>query len=481
VPNLDAFGQYRIEAELGSGRFSQTYRAYDTVRRRPVALKLLHASLFDAPSAYHDFLSQASQASELVHPHIAWIWESGEDGGRFYLVERFVNGPSLANRLMQTGGLPWEQALQVTDQLAQALEFAYSRGWVHGRVTPHNILLGLDQSAILSDFGLQRALHASQVSRAEQISNYDAQYLPPEMLHGKPASPAADGYALAGALLEILAGKNPFAAPSLAEIEQAHLAALNEPLFPPENAPWQISRVLEQALSPEPNGRFQNASEFVAALRQAVRPGAISPVEQARRAAQVQAWQMAEQQSREQAEESARLAALEQARREIQEQARREVLALDALIADAPDEAENEAARPANTPRRSRRPARPRLWPALGLIAILFVALAGYGLNQWLSTGASAQPTPTAALMTPLITAPAIPSRVRATSTPVPSAPTQIFTATHANTPVSTSTRPATATKLPSLTPTSTSQATPTLLPSSTRTPVKPEKPDQRP
>ena len=85
----------------------------------------------------------------------------------------------------------------MVDQIAQALEFAYSKGWVHGRVTPHNILLGPDQSAVLSDYGLQRALRLSPISTILQISTYDAQYLAPDVLQGKPVSPAADQYALA--------------------------------------------------------------------------------------------------------------------------------------------------------------------------------------------------------------------------------------------------------------------------------------------
>ncbi len=157
MPNLTALGQYRIQAELGNGRFSETYHAYDMVRHRMIALRLLLPGLLDSEPEYWDFLDQAALATELVHPHIAWVWEIGRIGGRFLIVERFVNGPSLAGRISQSGPLPWEQAQQVIDHIAQALEFATSKGWVHGRVTPHNILLGPDQTAVLSDYGMQRA------------------------------------------------------------------------------------------------------------------------------------------------------------------------------------------------------------------------------------------------------------------------------------------------------------------------------------
>jgi len=477
MPNLITLGQYRIEAELGSGRFSETYRVYDTVRRRPAVLKLLHATLLDRSQAYRDFLSQAQQATELVHPYIAWVWETGEAEPGFFLVERFVNGPALVGKLAQTGTLSWEQACQVVDQIAQALEFAYSKGWVHGRVNSRNILLGPDQTAVLSDYGLQRALHASQISTILQTSTYDAQYLSPEVLQGQPASPATDQYALACTLLEMLAGKNPFAAPSLAEIEQKHATPLAEPLFPPENAPWQISRVLEQALSPEPGDRFKNASEFVAALNHATSPGAINPGELARREEQVQAWRLAEQQERLQTEESARLAALEQARREIQEQARREVDALELLEADVPSE---ETPRPAAARRGARRPTRPIAWPVWVIAAIILVALASYWLDNRLSTGGLAQFTPTATtVLQPVATD--IELGVTTTSTvsaTVSSVPTQVFTPTASVKPSTTATHTSTPTKKPTVTPSSTPQPSPTSPPSSTFTPDRLEQRD---
>jgi hypothetical protein len=475
VPNLTALGQYRIQAELGNARFSETYHAYDMVRHRMIALKLLHPGLLDSEQAYWDFLDQVEQASELVHPHIAWIWEIGHIAGRFFMVERFVNGPSLANRLSQSGPLPWEQAQQAVDQIAQALEFATAKGWVHGRVTPHNILLGPDQSAVLSDYGLQRALGFSRVSSILQISTYDAQYLSLEALRGQATGLAADAYALACSLLEMLAGKNPFAADSLAEIEQKHAAPLVEPLFPPENGPWQISRVLEQALSPEPGERFKNASELVVALKHATSPGGVDRNELARREAQVEAWRLTEQQGRLQAEETARLAALEQARREIQEQAHREVQALEGLEAEA---AVGETAPPASARRARRRPERPGPLPFLAMAAIVLVALTGYWINQRLSAGNLAQPTPTVTIaIQPAVKGTEADNTAPASAT-LSNTPSHTFTATASLMPSATLTPSSTATKKPTITPSLTLQPSPTPLPSSTFTPVKPEKPD---
>ena len=486
MPNLTSLGQYRIDEELGSGRFCLTYRAYDMVRRRPAALKLLHPNLLGDEQAYRGFLSQAGQAAELVHPYIAWLWESGEAEQGCFLVERFVNGPALASRLAQSGPLPWEQVCQVVDQIAQALEFAYSKGWVHGKVTPHNILLGPDQTAVLSDYGVQRALRASQVPVILQISAYDAQYLPREVLQGQPASPVSDQYALACTLLEMLSGTNPFAASSLAEIEQKHAVRLAEPLFPPENAPWQISRVLEQALSPEPEERFKNASELVAALLHATSPGAVEPGELARREAQVQAWRLSEEQARLEAEETARLAALEQARREIQEQARREVEALEMLDAGMPENAASAERPIAATRRRERRRLpKARLWHLWAIAVIILVALASYWLDKRSSAGDLAQPTATATPVVQPIARETDPDVATAASAKVTSAPSQANTPTASTLPSATLTRTRTPTEkpslTPSLTPSSTPEPSPTLIPTSTFTPVKLDRRENQP
>ena len=111
--DIRALGHYRIERRLGSGRYTLVYQALDTVRRHTVALKVLAAEAFPLGIAVPSFLERAGGASELVHPHIAWIWETGEADQTAYLAERFVNGPSLAAVLAESGWLSWMDALNI--------------------------------------------------------------------------------------------------------------------------------------------------------------------------------------------------------------------------------------------------------------------------------------------------------------------------------------------------------------------------------
>lgn len=92
-------GQYRIDAQFSSNRFTESYRAFDTVRRRTVLLTVLQADEISNITAFPRFLQQAQRAADLVHPRLAWVWDAGQEEGYHYLIERFINGPTLAQRL----------------------------------------------------------------------------------------------------------------------------------------------------------------------------------------------------------------------------------------------------------------------------------------------------------------------------------------------------------------------------------------------
>lgn len=463
--NLTSIAQYRIDAELGAGRFTETYRAYDTVRHRPAALKLLRVGLVDSEPAFRDFLTQASAASELVHPHLAWVWETGEVNGRFFLVERYINGGSLAAQLADSGPLTWEQARPMVESLAEALEFAHALGWVHGGISPQDILLSPDLGAVLTDFGLTRLLLDSNLAGGGPAHfRYAPAYLPPEVLQGSPLGPAADAYALVCTLLEALAGHNPFTADSLAGILEKHALPLAQPLIPPGCVPWRVSSVIEQALSPEPGARYQSLAEFLAALDRAASPPAPGSSELAQQEAQILAWRATEEQARLEAEEAARLAALEQARLEIQQQAHREAQQLESLELEPLQPLEPVGLASAAPSRRRPHRARSRRlsWLPWLVLAAGLLVLAGFWLNARISSGQPPEPTPSAAITLPVaLPTEAPPSTPTASLTPSLTAspsPTATFTRTVA--PTRTPTASASPTLQPS--PTLTSPRTPT-------------------
>jgi len=464
-------GHYRVEAYLGGGRYADTYQAVDTVRRRTVALKVLKTETLPGKVNLARFLEQARSASELIHPHLAWTWETGEAGGLYYLAERYVNGPPLSKLLDESGPLPWEQSLQIIQQIAQGLDFVHARGWIHADVKPQNILLSPDLGAVLTDLGLLRALQAVEYSQEDGPPYGTPQYIPPEVWEGGAFQPASDQYALACVLAEALSGEALSQAPTSLEIMSRHLAPLQLPDTWPVQAPGEVNPVLTRALAKAPALRYPSAGEFASAAEGAAARQSAESL--ARRSQEALAWRKAQEQARQQAEEAARLAALEQARREILEQVQSQVGTFDDREAPPPDQSVDISAKQAGQPARQRRKGRRRaswrrfglLWAGLGLALIVLAWLwLGGGISAGLlaRSTATAPPAPFTATLAPTLALTATPT---ATSTWTPSATptvtatwTQIPTRTF--TPTPTSTPPSTATDTP--TPTRTRQPTKT-------------------
>ncbi len=444
---------FHLESLLGSGRHADVYQASDTVRKRTVALKLLKADFLASVRDASRFLRQAQTAADLVHPHIAWIWETGESEGRFYLVERYVNGPALAQVLAESGPLPWEQIVQIFKQAAQGLDFAHAKGWVHGDVQPGNILLSPDLGAVLTDFGLARAL---QAGKKKPIGA--PQYRAPELWQGEAASPASDQYALACTLFEALVAQPLFEADSTQELQAQHCAELDLSQIAPGSIPAQALPILQKALSQQASERYPSVAAFTEALEQVPAPAASQAPQQT-------AWRQASKPIPDPAEEAARLAALEKVRREIEEQLQREAEARarqeEEARAQGTDQGQSRA-------RRARRKsAHPLSWPRwtflAGILLILALALGGLLMDTSLSregifpATSTATPLPPTASLTPTATASST-ATATATATPTASA-----TASQTPTPTHTLT--------PTITATATITLTPTHTPTRTRTP----------
>src|SRR6266511_975518 len=141
---------YAIKRELGRGGMATVYLAEDLKHRRPVALKVLSPDLAAALGTER-FLREIEIAARLTHPHILPLHDSGEADGLLYYVMPFVEGESLRGRLIREGKLPLEDALQITRQVADALDYAHRRDVVHRDIKPENILIEAGH-AVVSDF-----------------------------------------------------------------------------------------------------------------------------------------------------------------------------------------------------------------------------------------------------------------------------------------------------------------------------------------
>jgi serine/threonine-protein kinase len=260
---IDLLGQerYVVEQPLGQGAMGTVLLARDTVLHRVVAVKVLADHLAADDGFRRRFIQEARLAARLCHPNIVQLFDAGDDG-RPFLVMEYVDGETVADRLARRVEFSADELIGLATQLSAGLAHAHARGIVHRDVKPHNVLLRRDGVAKLTDFGIARAVEEAGLTEIGTIVG-TAAYMAPEQAAGQPVGPAADVYGL-GAVLRQLAGgslppeleslvnaalaPDPAARPSAADVHDQLVAMADRPtaFVPPpaavssETAPTEI-------------------------------------------------------------------------------------------------------------------------------------------------------------------------------------------------------------------------------------------------
>ncbi len=204
--------RYRIEREIGSGGMATVYLAEDLKHRRPVAIKVLRPEL-SAALGTERFTREIEVVAGLNHPNILGLHDSGEADGVLYFVMPFVEGESLRARLEREPTLPLEEAVRITREIGDALEFAHEHGLVHRDIKPENILFQAGH-ALVCDFGIaQVASEAHQRLTRTGVAVGTFTYMSPEQLTDEGVvDRRTDVYALGCLLHEMLSGEEAFPA-----------------------------------------------------------------------------------------------------------------------------------------------------------------------------------------------------------------------------------------------------------------------------
>ncbi len=270
-------GPYEILAPVGAGGMGEVYKAKDTRLDRTVAIKVLPARFAEDADMKQRFEREAKAISALTHPHICALYDIGNQEGTEYLVMEFLEGESLADRLLK-GPLPADQVLRHGIEIADALDKAHRQGIVHRDLKPGNVMLTRSGVKLL-DFGLAKfhvAPHemVSDVSRLATEAGPSApltekgtvlgtfQYMAPEQLEGKDADARSDIFSFGAVLYEMVTGRKAFQGKSQASLIGAILRdeppALSEaaPMSPPA-----LNRVVKTCLAKDPEDRFQTAHD----------------------------------------------------------------------------------------------------------------------------------------------------------------------------------------------------------------------------
>lgn len=264
----DIDDRFTLVAELGHGSHAIVYRATDRSLGREVAIKVLRSELIDSDVSER-FRREIRLTSQLEHPNIAHVYDTGEFRGAPYFVTAIARGASLAERLSRERQLPVDEALSIARQIASALGHAHSAGIIHRDVKPANILLTPD-GALLTDFGVARALELTPGTLATStgVAVGTLLYMSPEQLCAEKGIDArSDQYSLALVLYEMLAGVPPHVAANAEGLRALRIAAEHSPvsLLRP-SVPTHVEAAISRALSSAPADRFREVAEFASGL-----------------------------------------------------------------------------------------------------------------------------------------------------------------------------------------------------------------------
>ena len=267
-PRAIAGGRYTLDAPIASGGMGEVWRATDTSLGRAVAIKLLHENLAADESFRARFASEAQHAASLHDPHIATVFDYGDDldaaTGRHttYLVMELVDGKPLSELI----GRPMapEQAALLVAQAADGLAVAHAAGIVHRDVKPAHFLVTRTGQLKITDFGIARARGAASITDTGTIMG-TPHYVAPEVAEGKEATPASDLYSLGVVLYEALTGTKPFQGETPIAVALAHLRDDPRPL--PASVPAPLRSIVESTMARDPAQRPPDAEALAAALR----------------------------------------------------------------------------------------------------------------------------------------------------------------------------------------------------------------------
>lgn len=275
---------YRIGDRLGGGGMGEVYRAEDTRLGRPVALKFLPASYQYDADRRDRFLREASTASNLKSPYIAAIYDIGEYEGSSFIVMEYVEGELLAS-MLDRGPLPVNDVIDITMQVADALDEAHALGIVHRDIKSANLMITGRGLVKVLDFGLVKVTRVNGYQGSGEDSSGEptaklgqetvagivlgtVSYMSPEQALGRDADHRSDIFSLGVVAYEMLTGRLPFAGNSLTEIidriihdEPDAIARFNY------GVPAELERIVRKTLEKDPEYRYQTARDLYIDLR----------------------------------------------------------------------------------------------------------------------------------------------------------------------------------------------------------------------
>jgi len=286
-----AIGPYSIERQLGRGGMGEVYLARDTRLDRLVAIKALPAHLAQDPERLARFQREAKVLASLNHPGIGAIYGLEEANGHRYLILEYVEGGTLADRLVD-GPIPVEESLALAKQIAEALEVAHEKGVIHRDLKPGNVMVTPEGVVKVLDFGLAKTADGApsttgvpaspdsptvtspaKLAHSPTIQGVimgTAGYMSPEQARGKPVDKRSDIFSFGCVLYEMLTGTMPFSGETVADSIGATLHKESDLGLLPSRTPARIRELLTTCLAKERKLRLNDIGDARLALDRAI-------------------------------------------------------------------------------------------------------------------------------------------------------------------------------------------------------------------
>jgi serine/threonine protein kinase len=275
APYSDLIGKtidkkYLIQSVLGEGGMAVVYRAHHVQMERTVVIKVMQGWLLSNRNSVERFERECKLTAKLNHPNIVSVYDVGLINGKEpYLVMEYIKGESLADKIHNSGALPYATTANIIIQICRGLQEAHSAGIIHRDLKPDNVLLQHKSDrpdwVKIVDFGISNFVHGSKKLTKTGRMVGTPEYIAPEQLKDRPIDMRTDLYGIGIMMFEMLTGRVPFDGESAESILMKHLLedAPTMAEVRPELAENNLFQpIVDKLLKKNPDDRYQTATEL---------------------------------------------------------------------------------------------------------------------------------------------------------------------------------------------------------------------------
>jgi predicted Ser/Thr protein kinase len=258
-------GKYELHTLIGEGAMGIVWKAYDTVLRRYVALKLLGSHFRKTKEMQERFLREARAAGAIQHPNIVTVYDLGEADGQLFIAMELVEGRDLSDLITLREPMALERKLDIVIEVLDGLHFAHQRGVIHRDVKPSNVRVMPDGRVKIMDFGIARLQSADATGSGAIVGTPN--YMAPEQITNGAITPATDVFAVGCMLYELLSFQKPFEGESIHGVLYQVLTTEPKALRTvAPSIPAALERVVGKAMNKVPHERYESAGQMQSSL-----------------------------------------------------------------------------------------------------------------------------------------------------------------------------------------------------------------------